>query len=69
MRQEPIIHYQKSKASPVATAYLALAGEIQPHLKGRRLGRKITPVAVDIVGELESGLENNPNDMNEPLVL
>jgi chromosome partitioning protein len=66
IRQEPVIHYQKSKAAPIATAYMALAGEIQPHLKGRRLGRKVTPVDVAIVGQFE---ETIGTELEEPLVL
>lgn len=69
IRQEPIIHYQKSKAAPVATAYMALAGEIQPHLKGRRLGRKITPIAVDVIGKYEDSFDNINTNTEEPLVL
>lgn len=69
IRQEPIIHYQKSKTAPIATAYMALAGEIQPNLKGRRLGRKITPIAVDIVGKYEDSLDNIDPTSEEPLVL
>lgn len=65
VRQEPIIYYQKSKTSPIATSYMALAGEIQPHLKGRRLGRKVNAVAVDVVGQFEESFTNN----EEPLVL
>lgn len=69
IRQEPIIHYQKSKAAPIALAYMALAGEIQPHLKGRRLGRKITPIAVDVIGKYEDTLNDMNMDLEEPLVL
>ena len=47
---------------------MALAGEIQPHLKGRRLGRKVMPVAVDVVGQFEDSL-NNDSNIEEPLVL
>lgn len=66
IRQEPVIHYQKSKTAPIATSYMALAGEIQPHLKGKRLGRKVTPVDINIVGQFEASI----NDvLEEPLIL
>jgi chromosome partitioning protein len=69
IRQEPIIHYQKSKTAPIATAYMALAGEIQPHLKGRPLGRKVTPIAVDVIGKYEDSLDEIDTTTEEPLVL
>lgn len=66
IRQEPIIHYQKSKTAPIAIAYMALAGEIQPHLKGRRLGRKVTPVDIEVLGRFE---ESIGSELEGPLVL
>lgn len=68
-RQEPIIHYQKSKTAPIAIAYMALAGEIHPHLKGRRLGRKVMPIAVDVIGKYENSLDEIDTTIEEPLVL
>lgn len=68
IRQEPIIYYQKSKTAPVAIAYMALAGELQPHLKGRRLGRKITPIATDVIGKYEDGLSELDMEIEAPVI-
>jgi chromosome partitioning protein len=37
----PLNQYKKS--APASIAYSVLAGEISPHLKGRRTGRRVTP--------------------------
>ena len=41
----PVSKYKKS--SPVAIAYSILAGEMLPHLKGKRTGRKPSPINID----------------------
>lgn len=45
---------QYKKSSPVSVAYSTLAGEILPHLKGKRTGRKLGPIKTDV---LENTLE------------
>lgn len=42
----PLHVYKKS--SPVTVAYSTLAGEMLPHLKGKRTGRKPLPVNIDV---------------------
>ena len=52
----PLHRYKKS--SPVTVAYSTLAGEILPHLKGKRTGRKPLPVNIDV-------FNNHNNDYEE----
>lgn len=40
---------QYKKNSPVSVAYSSLAGEILPHLKGKRTGRKLGPVRTEVL--------------------
>lgn len=41
--------HKYKKSSPVALSYTALAGEMLPHLKGQRTGRKMSPVNVKAI--------------------
>ena len=51
----PLNLYKNSKGQPIAHAYSALAAEIAPHLKGKRIGRKMKPISFD---KIESSSEN-----------
>ena len=54
----PLNAYRNSKALPVTHAYAALAGEILPELKGKRMGRKHAPINVEkFETNIEMGLE------------
>lgn len=43
----PLTKYKRT--SPVTTAYAALAGEILPHLRGKRKGRQHAPAKIDVI--------------------
>jgi len=45
----PLNHYRYAKSSPVWHSYMALAGELQPHLKGRRIGRRFSPINTNAI--------------------
>lgn len=47
----PLNIYTRSKGQPVAHAYTALAAEIAPKLKGKRIGRKMNPIKYEEIGE------------------
>lgn len=57
----PINHYSNAKSGPVGAAFMALAGELMPELRGQRKGRKLLPIDTDKVpdGIILSELENN----------
>ena len=47
----PLNVYSRSKGQPVAHAYTALAAEISPQLKGKRIGRKMNPIKYEAIDE------------------
>ena len=47
-QQVALVNYKKSL--PVSIAYSTLAGELLPHLKGKRRGGKISPVNTEVFG-------------------
>lgn len=49
-------HYKKT--APVTVAYSVLAGEIRPHLKGKRTGRRVTPPSADAFKAVEYEVQN-----------
>lgn len=59
----PLNHYRYSKSSPVWHAYTALAGELLPQLKGKRIGRRFAPVDTEAIKkqsaltEIETSIE------------
>lgn len=42
--RKPLNLYHNARSLPVTQAYAALAGEILPELKGKRIGRKYSPI-------------------------
>lgn len=52
LKSLPLNRYKYSKGQPVAHAYSAVAAEILPQLKGKRMGRTFAPIDVEKIVDI-----------------
>ena len=57
--QVPLRKHSRARNSPVAKAYTALAGEILPHLKGKRIGRRTAAINTRVIEKEMSAWKAN----------
>ena len=65
----PINHYSNAKSGPVGAAFMALAGELLPELKGQRKGRKLAPIDTNKVPDGITFTKYDENLIQPGLVL